>query len=146
MNDSLRKKHAARIAAVQILYERAMLNHKAKADKLINDYLRESADDAEWNENSPDKSWLKKLIHGTLDNAERIEPKLEAMIGEEWSKERLSPVILALLRCAIYEITYQTALKPAIIIDEYVTIAHAFVDEKDSAFVNGALHKLSADG
>ena len=53
---------------------------------------------------------------------------------------------MSLLACSIYELRYQAALAPAIVIDEYVTLTGRFFGAQEVGFINGLLDTLAKEG
>ena len=68
--------------------------------------------------------------------------ELDAVISEhlaKWSISRLSKVVLAILRLAVYEILFEDAIEPPIAINEAVELAKTYASQEDAAFINGVL-------
>ena len=55
----------------------------------------------------------------------------------------MSPVLLAILACALVELRFIRSLSAPIIIDEYVTITGRFFESSEMGFVNGLLEALA---
>jgi transcription termination factor NusB len=55
----------------------------------------------------------------------------------------MNTVLTSILACAIFELKYESRLKPAVIINEYVTLTGRFFGEQEIGFVNGFLDKLA---
>ena len=137
MNRSLKEKSAARLAAAQALYQAAITGGKASAEYLPDD---EGRDDVK-----PNAGLLKKLLEGSAAHAAELEPWVEKALTAEWKKERLSPLLLAILRLAVFELAHFRDTKPAIIINEYVTLTGRFFGEAETGFVNAALQAIAAE-
>lgn len=68
--------------------------------------------------------------------------ELDRLISEhltKWNITRLSKVILAILRLAVYEIVYVERVEAPIAINEAVELAKEYATQEDAAFVNGVL-------
>lgn len=149
MRESLRRKRSARMAAVQALYSHAISDTKPSADKLIaqlKDQWSESiaADDAEWpSDDAPEQSMLSDVVSGTLTHLDDINAILDSAIKENWRSERMDPVMVAVLRCAVYELKHKPERKAEVILDEYVTIASGYFDGQELGFVHSALQQLA---
>ncbi len=147
--ESLQRKTAARMAAVQALYSYGMSENKPSADKLITqltDQWGESVGvDSEWPADiKPEQAMLRDVTAGTVEHLADIDSKLEGIIKENWKSERMDPVMLATLRCAVYELTYKTERKTHVICDEYVSIASGYFEGNELGFVHSALQQLVA--
>jgi transcription antitermination protein NusB len=145
--ESLRRKHCSRMAAVQALYSHAMSEHKPSAEKLFTQLVtqwKESAGvDEEWPaQDKPEQSLLRDVIEGCLEHLESIDTHLQEVIKDNWRSERMDPVLIAILRCAVYELAYRAERKTAVIIDEYVSIASGYFDGQELGFVHSALQQL----
>lgn len=147
-NASLQKKSSARLAAVQCLYKAAMTGELMHPAKLIADYaahLTESKEegDKEWIPKiEPHSGYMHRLVEGACGHVQAIDATLDGLMKEGSSKDRLSPLMIAILRVAAYEITYETT--PArTAIDEYVSITAGFFSETEFGFVNAVLDKLA---
>lgn len=68
--------------------------------------------------------------------------ELDAIIEEhthKWKTNRLSRVILSVLRMAVYELLYCDDIPVSVTINEAVELAKQYGGEEDGAFVNGVL-------
>lgn len=145
-NKSIQEKHAARIAAVQGIYGQGKLN--APAAKVVQTILAQWQEEAaqhepEWDVNvQPDEGFLNKLVAGVMETAPALDDHIKAVLSEKWKLERINPVLLSLLRCAVFELREST-IPAAVVVDEYVGIADQLTDERDLDFVHGALHKIA---
>lgn len=150
-NLSIRRKRNARIAAIQALYNRSILNSTLAPEKLaaqITEQWRDSiaTGEAEWpSDELPEAALLTELISGVSEQQERIDTVMRGIIKENWKPERMSPVMLSVLRCAIYELGERQDRDAAIILDEYVTIASGFFDDPELGFIHSALQRLAGD-
>jgi N utilization substance protein B len=72
---------------------------------------------------------------------------IDALIGERlakgWSLERLDRPMRAILRAGAYELVARPDVPVASVISEYVDVAHAFYDKRESGFVNGLLDAIA---
>lgn len=86
-------------------------------------FVKQGADDRE----------LKKV----LSNISKIDNSIEKA-APTWPIEKLNKIDLAVLRLAVYELTY-TKTPPKVVIDEAVELAKEFGSENSGPFVNGVL-------
>lgn len=146
---SLKRKSSARLAAVQCLYRLRLMDEKASAEALLEEYLTHWKDDHDTGADvisrdaEPDKAFLRKLLTGLLEKREEIDALIQTALSDKWTMERMSPLLLSLLACAIYEMRYAASLAPPIVIDEYVTLTGRFFEAPEVGFVNGLLDSLS---
>ena len=151
MNRSLEEKSSARLAAVQLLYKAAMTGEKPNPERMATDYqhfLEENKDapkEAHLSPVPPSMAYLKKLLSGVTEHAGALEPWVEKCLTADWKKERMSPLLLAILRLGVFEIAHFRTLKPAILINEYVSLTGRFFGEAETGFVNASLNKVAAE-
>lgn len=149
INESLRRKRSARIAAIQGLYNRDVLNSTLPLEKHIEQLISQwrdsiAAKDEEWpSDDMPERAMLTDLLSGVCEHKKSIDESMATVIKDNWKPERMGAVMTAVLRCAIYELTHKTERKTAVIIDEYVSIASDFLDDNQLAYVNSAIHQLA---
>jgi len=147
--ESLRRKRAARLAAMQALYNRQVTDSPLSAERLaeqVSSQWRDSlaAKEAEWpGDELPEQALLKEVITGVMRHEADIDAHIGSVIKESWRPERISPVMRNILRCAIYELQHHTERKDAVLIDEYATIAASFFDDSEIGFVHSALQRLA---
>lgn len=147
-NLSLQKKTAARMAATQYLYQEAITKDAEPIASHVIALKKQLAGNASEQKlqvglaNEPNYSLLKTLASGVLEKRETINATLDSGLNENWKRERMSPLLIALLQCAIFEMVFYKETKPRIIVDEYTKIARSFFDEKEVNFVHGLLANI----
>ncbi len=148
---SLRRKSSARVAAVQCLYRLRITRESTPPEALLEDYLAGWQDDKASTSRvisrdaDPDKSFFRKLLSGVMEKQAELEETLRASLTGNWTMERMSPLLLSILACALYELKYVPQLGIAIIVDEYVTITGRFFADGEVGFVNGILDTLGKE-
>lgn len=85
----------------------------------------------------------KQKIHSKLaENAIKKIARLDPMVSKHaplWPLPSISPLDLAILRLAIYELKYEKKTPYKVIIDEAVELSKEFGSESTPSFVNGVL-------
>src|SRR6185369_3834883 len=125
---SLRKKSSARLAAVQCAYRLRMGNDQITPPALFDDYMAQWHDDKTSKNRAmsfdaePDRALFLKLLTGIIEHKDEIDSVIKESLNEKWTIERMSPVLVSILACAIYEMKHVSAAKPAMVINEYVGI------------------------
>lgn len=146
---SLRKKSSARLAAVQCMYRIKMNDERLSPEKLFKEYMEQWQEDktspnrAMSYDAPPDKALFLKLMGTVAGHKSEIDSLIKDSLTSKWKPERMSPVLVAILACAIAEMKYMGKLKPAGIVNEYVTLTGRFFEEKETGFVNGLLDTLA---
>lgn len=150
MNRSLQAKSSARLAAVQLLYQAAVAGTMTPPEVLAAEYLaffeenQENAKEMQLPQVAPDAGYLRKLLTGVAEHRTRLEPLVERVLNDDWKKDRISPLLLAILRVAAFELA-EGKVKQAIVTDEYASLAARFFTEAETGFVHAALHTLAKE-
>ena len=75
--------------------------------------------------------------------ASEIDALIAERLAEGWSLERLDRPMRAILRAGAYELVARPDVPVATVITEYVDVAHAFYDKRETGFVNGLLDAIA---
>jgi N utilization substance protein B len=86
-------------------------------------------------------AYLKDLVEGVGSHREELDAFI-VRYSEHWRLERMTIVDRNLLRLAIYELLYQPAVPPKVVINEAVEMAKRYGSEESGAFVNGILDQV----
>ncbi len=78
------------------------------------------------------------LYSGVCAKQEAIDAVIAANL-KGWKISRVSKVNLAILRLAVYEISFDEEVPDSVAINEAVELAKKYGGEDDSAFINGVL-------
>ena len=82
--------------------------------------------------------YARELLNGVFEHIDQIDNCISTYSVKR-SIRRLSKVVLAALRLAIYEILYVDDLDPTISINEAVELTKKFSGKDESGYVNGVL-------
>jgi len=142
-----RKRTAARLAAVQALYQMELVG--SPADSVVEEFLTHrlgaGAPREEPNFGEADQDWFVELARGTASRRDAIDTMIAGALSPDWPLARLEAVLRAMLRVGTYELAHRRDVPPEIAINEYVDIAHAFYAGKEPGMVNGVLDKIARD-
>ena len=83
------------------------------------------------------KGFIPLSFENIYSNLQQIDALIEKNL-RDWTLARLNKVDLAILRIAVYEITF-TDTPPIIVINEAVEIAKEFSSDEGPVFINGLL-------
>lgn len=141
--DRARARSAARLAAVQALYQQEM--EGTPLPQLLTEFhqhrLGATIDDVEYAD--AEVTFFDDLVKGV--DARRAD--LDALIAERlaagWSLERLDRPMRQILRAGTYELVARPDVPVASAISEYVDVAAAFYDAREKGFVNGLLDAVA---
>lgn len=148
INPSLQRKSAARMAAAQCVYARIISDAPLSPHTQIAELKARLKDNK--NEQKltlglplePNYPLATAIVEGTLQFADDIDARLNKSLSEEWSRERMSKLLIAILQCAIFELFFYKPAKQKIIIDEYTRLTSRFFSDAEVNFVHGVLQKL----
>jgi transcription antitermination protein NusB len=145
MKKRSRSRSAARLAAVQALYQLDM--EKSGIAKLLAEFhahrLGMAIDDDQYADAEVD--FFDDIVSGVDARRTEIDALIESKLGEQWKMSRLDKTMLQILRAGTYELIARPDVPKATVIGEYIDVAHAFFDEKDTKFANGLLDSVARD-
>jgi transcription antitermination protein NusB len=134
---------AARLAATQALYQHEM--EGTALVPLLHEFhqhrLGATIEDAEYAD--ADVDFFDDLVTGTLARQAEIDAAIAAKLSAGWSLERLDKPMKAILRAGTYELIARKDVATGTVISEYVDVAKAFYERRESGFVNGLLDAVS---
>lgn len=138
-----KSRSAARLAAVQALYQQEM--EKTPLRALLHEFhhhrLGATIEDVEYAEAEVD--FFDDLVSGVDARRDEIDGLITAKLAEGWSLERLDRPMRQILRAGTYELLARTDVPVGSVISEYVDVAHAFYDKRETGFVNGLLDAIA---
>lgn len=138
-----KSRSAARLAAVQALYQREM--EKTPLARLLDEFhqhrLGKVIEEDHYAEAETD--FFDDLVSGVAARAEEIDTLLSERLAEGWSLKRLDKTMLQILRAGAYELIARPDVPVGTAISEYVDVAHAFFDQREAKFVNGVLDAVA---
>jgi N utilization substance protein B len=90
-----------------------------------------------------DASWFRSIVAGVVKDQRALDPIIADSLIEGWPLSRLDATIRAILRAGVFEIIERKDVPTAVIVTEYVEIAHAFFDEDEPKLVNAVLDAVA---
>jgi N utilization substance protein B len=138
-----RTRSAARLAAVQALYQQEMEGTPLpRLLKEFHDYrLGAMIEDEQYHDAEHD--FFDDVVTGADARREEIDRLIGERLAEGWTLERLDRPMRAILRAGAYELIARPDVPVGSVISEYVDVAHAFYDKRESGFVNGLLDAIA---
>ena len=145
MNEKSRSRSAARLAAVQALYQHTM--EKTPVAQLLHEFhqhrLGAEIEDEQYAE--ADVAFFDNVVKGTTARLAEIDGLIEGKLAEGWSLGRIDRTLHQILRAGTYELLARPDVPVGSVINEYLDVAHAFFDAKDTRFANGLLDGIAKD-
>lgn len=143
MTERSRSRSAARLAAVQALYQKDMENtplpvllhefHQHRLGATIEDVTYTQAEE----------SFFDDIVSGVDARREEIDALVAGKLSSGWTLERLDKPMRQILRAGAYELLARIDVPTGTVISEYVDVAHAFYDKRETGFVNGLLDAVA---
>ena len=136
---------AARLAAVQALYQQEM--ESTPIAPLLHEFhhhrLGATIDGVEYIDAEVD--FFDDIVKGADARSEELDALIAGRLAEGWSLARLDKPMKAILRAGAYELVARADVPAASVISEYVDVAKAFYDARETGFVNGLLDAIAKE-
>ncbi len=131
--DAYMQRKSARENSFILIFEKL-----CKADETAEDIFRKATEirGLEFDD------YVKTVFFGSFENEKIISEAIERhSVG--WKKERISPVSMALIRLAAYEMLFMDDIPGRVSINEAIELSKKYDDEKAYSFVNGVLNGIA---
>jgi N utilization substance protein B len=134
---------AARLAAVQALYQHEMEGTAIPAllHEFHNHRIGATIEDVDYADAEID--FFDDVVKGATARAGEIDVAIEGRLASGWTLARLDKPMKAILRAGTYELMARADVPVGAVISEYVDVAHAFYDRRETGFVNGLLDGIA---
>jgi N utilization substance protein B len=144
-NPRAQSRSAARLAAVQALYQQEM--EGTPLPRLLDEFhqhrLGKTIEDVEYADAEVD--FFDDVVRGVDARRDEIDARIGARLSVGWNLARLDRPMRAILRAGTYELMARADVPTASVITEYVDVADAFYDKRETGFVNGLLDAVAKD-
>ena len=136
---------AARLGAVQALYQMDIAGTDV-GEVLAQFSARASGDSFDEGQcGEADYKLLKEIVDGVVREQPIIDPTVNRTLDAKWPLTRLDVTLRSILRAGAYELVARTDVPVATVIGEYLDVAKAFYDARETGFVNGLLDALAKE-
>ena len=88
--------------------------------------------------------YVKNVFFGAYQQSDVILGAVEKN-AKGWKIDRSSPISMAIIKLACYEIMFCDDIPPRVSINEAIELSKKYDDEKSYAFVNGVLNALASE-
>lgn len=139
MKAGSRARSAARLAAVQALYQHDM--EGTSLLMLLDEFHRHrlGAEIEGDQYAAADVAFFDDVVKGVAARKDELDAILSGKLAEGWRLERLDKTMLQILRAGAWELMARADVPTGSAISEYVDVAHAFFEPREAKFVNGVL-------
>ena len=137
----VRRRSAARLAAIQITYQ-SLITGQSAVD-FVPQFLSHYADEVSksFRVKDLDHDHLIDLYAGVEAGRDKLDCVIGAVLSDGWSIDRLARIELAVLRCGAYELAAMSHLPARAVVSEYAGLSDACGCEV--GFVNAVLDGLA---
>lgn len=137
---------AARLAAVQALYQKDM--EGTALARLLDEFHqhrlgREIEEGEHYAEAEVD--FFDDVVRGVDARRDEIDTLITGKLAEGWSIRRLDKTMVQILRAGTYELLARADVPVGSVISEYVDVAKAFFDDREAKFANGVLDAIAKE-
>ena len=140
-----RSRSAARLAAVQALYQQEM--EGTPLATLLHEFhhhrLGATIDDVEYADAEVD--FFDDVVAGVDARRDELDGLIAGRLAQGWSLARLDKPMKAILRAGAYELLARADVPVGTAISEYVDVAKAFYDGREAGFINGLLDAIAKE-
>jgi transcription antitermination protein NusB len=131
-------RHAARLAAVQALYQMEM--NGSGAEEVAQEFIEHRFAELPA---VPDADFFSAILDGVPKHQIEIDRAIAGSLSEKWKLERVDSILRAILRGGVFELVDRRDVPAKVVIDEYVAIAGAFFGADEPGFINAALDAIA---
>ena len=136
------KRGAARLAAVQALYQMDM------AGAGLNEILAQFEShwlgrEVEGEQYLPaEQAFFRDIVAGVVEAQRALDPRIDEALAATWPLKRIEAILRSVLRAGAWELEKRADIPARVIVSEYVDVAHAFVEESETGMINAVLQQI----
>jgi N utilization substance protein B len=139
----LTARSAARMAAVQALYQ---MEIAGTAIDVVVDQFRDhrfQSADPEEGVGPADAEFFADTVRGVVRRQREIDPLIDRHLAAGWRLERIDSILRAILRAGTFELLVRSDVPARVVINEYIDLAHDFLEGEEPKVVNGLLDRVT---
>jgi N utilization substance protein B len=143
-----RTRTASRVAAVQALFQAEQAGDSPET--VIDQFVRHRLGNPEGQDGFEDGrvpdaevKLFQRVVREATKRQDVIDPLLADSLPPDWLLARIDPVLRALLRAAIAELSMDGGVPAKVVINEYLDVAQGFFTGPEPGIANAVLDKLS---
>jgi transcription antitermination protein NusB len=143
MTSKSKARAAARLAAVQALYQHEM--EGTLQAQLLDEFHRHrlgmEIDEDQFAQ--AEVAFFDDVVKGVIARRDEIDALLSSKLAQGWAITRLDRTMLQILRAGAYELLARPDVATGTVISEYLDVSHAFFEARETKFVNGVLDAVA---
>ena len=110
-------------------------------DSDIADIIEDGKETLDWEISE----YIEGVSFGVYEKREELDETINSYLKTGWTTARISKVMLALLRLAIYEMKYVKDVPVSVAVNEAVELCKTYACETDASMLNGVLGSVSKE-
>jgi N utilization substance protein B len=137
------KRSAARLAAVQALYQMEIAGTSLPdiVAEFESHWLGQDVEGDSYPE--AEAAYFRDVVGGVLREQRELDPMVDEALAKGWPLKRVEAVLRAVLRAGAYELVHRSDVPARVVVSEYVDVAGAFLDRDETGMVNAVLDVLA---
>ena len=137
------KRGAARLAAVQALYQMDMTG--AGLNEILAQFESHwLGREVEGEQYLPaEAAFFRDIVSGVVGVQRDLDPRIDAALEATWPLKRIEAILRSVLRAGAYELEKRADIPARVVVSEYVDVANAFVGKTETGMVNAVLERLA---
>lgn len=137
------KRSAARLAAVQALYQMDIAG--TPLPNTLAEYESHWIGREVEGQNYPEAeaAYFRDIVSGVLREQRSLDPLVDDVLARSWPLKRVEAVLRAVLRAGAFELMHRSEVPARVVVSEYVNVAAAFLDGEETGMVNAVLDALA---
>ncbi len=140
--DKTKERSAARLAAVQALYQMDIAATDLP-DILAEFDARFTREGAGEKFPKAESAFFRDIVEGVVREQRALDPMVDEALNANWPLRRIETILRSVMRAGAYERNYRSDVPARVVISEYVTVAAAFLDREETGMVNAVLDHLA---
>ncbi len=145
---TVRPRTLSRVAAVQALYqaEQGPQNPEAVIDQFVRHRIGAMPGRGGLEEGHLAEAQVPlfaRIVRTAAEQQDTLDAMIAAALPEPWPMARLDPVMRALMRAGGAELWMADGPPAKVVINEYLDVAHGFLQGEEPRMVNGVLDRLA---
>ena len=139
----LEKRRAARLAAVQALYQmdvagKGLIEAMAEFETF---WMGKEVDGISLP--AAEANFFRDVLSGVVREQRPIDRAVDDALADGWPLKRIETVLRSVLRCGTYELMFRKDVPPKVAINEYVSVARAFYEGDEPGITNAVLDRIA---
>ena len=138
-----RERSAARLAAVQALYQMDIAA-TALPNILAEFEVHRLGGDAEGDPfTKAESAFFRDIVTGVVREQRTLDLLVDEALNASWPLKRIEAILRAVIRAGAYELKHRADVPARVVVSEYVDVAAAFLDGSETGMVNAVLDHLA---